>query len=56
MSQTVTLVPDDDTFYLDLASMQLDFVGVDAWLELFGGAGFNAQRTSEEATFVLTAI
>ena len=55
MSQTATLVP-DDTFLLDLATLQLDFVTVDAWLELFGGAGFNARRTSEGTTFVLTAI
>ena len=55
MSQTATLVP-DDTFYLDVASLQLDFVTVDAWLELFGGDGFNARRTTEGITFVLTAI
>jgi hypothetical protein len=55
MSQTATLVP-EDTLYLDLTGMQLDFVTIDAWLELFGGAGFNAQRTQEGTTFVLTAI
>jgi hypothetical protein len=55
MTQTATLVP-EDAFYLDLASMQLDFVTVDAWLALFGGAGFNAQRTTEGTTFVLTTM
>ncbi len=55
MSQAATLVP-DDTFYLDLATLQPDLVTVDAWLELFGGDGFNAQRTTEGITFVLTAI
>lgn len=37
-------------------TVRLNHPTIDGWLNLFGGPGFKAKRTTEAVKFILTAI